>query len=452
MKTQQLFGLLITIAISANAQANSFLPKPVTDNDYYVPASSAVIKLGQALFFDKVLSGNYNISCATCHHPITHTGDGLSLPVGEGGQGLGITRNTGIGYDRIVERVPRNAPPVFNLGARDFDKMFHDGRVFEDSNYASGFYSPAGEQLPLGLSNVLAVQAMFPVTSGTEMTGQAGENEIANAAAQGQLTGDDGVWNLLAERLRDIPEYVELFVSAYPDTIQSPQDIRFVDAANAIAAFEAETWRCDNSPFDHYLRGDQSALSQSQRIGMRLFYGKAGCADCHSGKFQSDQGFHAIAMPQIGPGKGHNSEGYSDGHEDFGLAAITGNIGDRFKFRTPSLRNIALTAPYGHSGSYNDIESVVRHHLDPVYSLYEYDQTQAALPSREDLDSEDYTVMQNSQRTAEIARHNELQPIKLNNEEVAQLIEFLHALTDKTSIDMRNDVPSSVPSGLSIHD
>ena len=84
---------------------------------------------------------------------------------------------------------------------------------------------------------------------------------------------------------------------------------------------------------------------------MRLFYGKENCSSCHSGKFQTDLGFHAIAMPQIGPGKGHNSEDYDDGREGFGREVVTGNVNDRFRFRTPTLRIVALTAPYGHAGS-----------------------------------------------------------------------------------------------------
>ena len=114
------------------------------------------------------------------------TGDGLSLPVGEGALGLGVTRDTGSGDDAVPERVPRNAPPLFNLGAREFTTLFHDGRVEVDPDHGTGFNTPAGDDLPTGLDNVLATQAMFPVTSGTEMAGQVDgsgtpENEIAAA-------------------------------------------------------------------------------------------------------------------------------------------------------------------------------------------------------------------------------------------------------------------------------
>ena len=103
------------------------LPRPVTDWDYYDNGrpDPLQVELGRLLFFDKLLSGNRNTSCATCHHSLTDTGDGLSLPVGEGGRGLGISRDTGSGLDAIHARVPRNAPPVFNLGAREFHRLFN---------------------------------------------------------------------------------------------------------------------------------------------------------------------------------------------------------------------------------------------------------------------------------------------------------------------------------------
>lgn len=426
--------------------ARGVLPAPSSDA-LFVSHDPEKVALGRLLFIDKVLSGNLNISCATCHHSLTDTGDGLSLPVGEGGRGLGVTRDTGAGVDEIHERVPRNAPPVFNLGAREFTTMFHDGRVQEDPAEPSGFRSPAGSQLPSGLESALAAQAMFPVTSATEMAGQAGENPIADAAAANQLAGPGGVWDQLAERLRAIPEYVDRFQRAYDD-VTGPADITFVHAANAIAAFEATAWRADNSPFDRFLRGNGAAMSTQAKRGMRLFYGKANCAACHSGTFQSDQQFHAIAMPQVGPGKGDGPSG----HEDFGRERVTGDPADRFRFRTPSLRNVALTGPWGHDGAYDSLEAVVRHHLHPLRSLRTYDASQLVVPSRPDLDAQDLVVMQDPAAVQAIAQANELVPVRLRKREVADLIAFLQALTDPASIDLRGDVPRRVPSGLPLFD
>ena len=417
-------GLLLSPAIALGGV------EFVDDGD---PDPDKVI-LGQLLFHDKELSGNRNISCATCHHPLTDTGDGLSLSVGEGGHGLSVTRNTGSGKDAIHERVPRNAPPVFMLGSTEVTKMFHDGRIQENDSFPSGFESPAGQDLPDTLENIVAVQAMFPVTSPTEMAGQGKENRVAKAATKGDVVA---VWNKLARRLRKIPEYVELFKAAFDD-IQNRRDITYAHAANAIAAFEIDAWRADNSPYD------QGDLNEQEQAGHDLFFGAAGCDTCHSGNIFSDMDFHAIAMPQVGPGK-------DEDHEDLGRFLVTGEDKDKFKFRTPPLRNIALTAPYGHSGAYNTLEEVVRHKLDPVGYLNAYDcENQPVLPSRDDLDDIDCTVMKTPALVQAIGDANELVPVTLTDPEVDALIAFLHALTDKSNIDLRSDVPQSVPSELTI--
>ncbi|MEO1573453.1 MAG: cytochrome-c peroxidase, partial [Pseudomonadota bacterium] len=124
-------GATVLCLLAAQASAN---PRATDDADFHDNGrpDRAQAALGQLLFFDKILSGNRNISCATCHHPLAGSGDGLALPVGEGGRGVGITRNTGSGDAAIHERVPRNAPPLFNLGAREFTVFFHDGRLAVD--------------------------------------------------------------------------------------------------------------------------------------------------------------------------------------------------------------------------------------------------------------------------------------------------------------------------------
>ncbi|WP_083234277.1 cytochrome-c peroxidase [Candidatus Marithrix sp. Canyon 246] len=413
--------------------ANEFL---VTDQDF--PKTNAKMEnLGKFLFFDKILSGNKNISCATCHHPFAATGDGISLAIGTGGIGLGVMRNP----NNIKARVARNSPHIFNLGALEFTTLFHDGRVTK-------LISPAGDDLPLGLDNPLAVQAMFPVTSDAEMAGEKGENPIADAVANGNLIS---AWQQLAERLQKIDEYVNLFIAAFAD-VNAAQDITYVHAANAISSFEAAAFRCTNSPFDQYLRGNHDVASQQQIRGAKLFYGKARCSSCHSGAFQTDHKFHAIGIPQIGPGKGDNLPGYNDGHDDFGRERVTNNENDRFKFRTPSLRQVAMTGPWGHDGAYNDLEQMVRHHLNPVEVLNNYDISQAVLASRADLDKIDLIVHQDKKRRQAIIDAIEIKPIKLTDKEVSDLVAFLHALTDVNCIDLRKTAVNQVPSGLAIRD
>jgi len=436
------------------------IPDAVTDADFRNPDAKKV-ELGRLLMFDKILSGNENISCGTCHHALTDTGDGLSLPVGEGGVGLGKSRNTQYGEPtHVPERVPRNAPPVFNLGAHEFKVLFHDGRVSVNMDPVfsnnSNCETPAGDDLPDGLDNVLACQAMFPVTSGTEMAGQDGENPIGTAAAAGNLAGPGGVWEQLAGRLQN-SDYVSLFVAAFDD-ITDAADITYVHAANAIAAFEGANWRADNSPFDRYLRGDKKAMTKNAVEGMKLFYGGdsngQACADCHSGKFQTDHDFHAIAMPQIGAGRGSDSDPNDgiDDHEDFGREQVTGDADHILKFRTPTLRNVALTAPYGHAGAYNTLRAVVEHHINTDYAINNYDQSQAVLPPDADHSPLDFLVMDDPDLVEYIEIHSELDPFTYTPEEVDLILEFLHALTDPSSIDLRDDQPLTVPSGHPLAD
>ena len=408
MKRLTLIHLTLAVAllVGGPAVAQLNLPDAVTDADYYDDGAPdpAKVELGRFLFFDKILSGTRTISCATCHHPFAGTSDGLSLPVGEGASGVSTARDTGVGDDAIVNRVPRNAPHLFNLGAREFGVMFHDGRLFADPNEPSGFFNPAGDDLPTGLDNVLAAQAMFPVTSPTEMAGQDGESPVSNLAAIPDLPA---LWDLLAQRLQNEPPYVDLFVAAFDD-VDEASDITFVHAANAIAAYEAETWRSDDSLYDRALRGERDVLSPAQKRGGVIFYTTGGCAACHSGAFQTDQSFHAIAVPQIGPGKGDGFEG----REDFGLERVTLDSADRYKFRTPTLRNVELTAPYGHDGAYKDLRAMIEHHLDPEASIAAYVMADnAVLPSRADLDAVDGVVQADAATVAAIAAANELDPI-----------------------------------------
>ncbi|MEM9380576.1 MAG: cytochrome c peroxidase [Planctomycetota bacterium] len=486
MKTLLLASLALAALTGELAPTGSDVPRAVADADFHDDGrpAAAKVELGRMLFFDKVLSGNRNISCATCHHPTLGTSDAQALAWGEGPRGLGADRAPGADpAESVYERVPRNAPALFNLGAREFTRMFHDGRVEVDEggHYASGFVSPAKWKFPEGLDSALAAQAMFPVSSSTEMAGQKGENTLANAVSLNDVAGPEGLWRRVAARLAAIPEYVDLFRAAYPDEVASGADLTYVHAANAIAAFEATAFRADDSPFDRHLRGE-AELTPAAARGLDLFYGRARCAECHSGPFQTDHDFHAIAMPQIGPGK---ADGFDSGYwsrtgmkaftEDHGRGRVTFRPEDRFRFRTPSLRNVELTGPWGHDGAYDSLEAVLRHHLDPVASLESYalpegllggapavlEQTARGSRLRVEAMSEarrerflmrDSWVQLSDVLRRAIADANELEPVALTDAEVGDLLAFLRSLTDPSSRDLGHLVPERVPSGLPVED
>jgi len=433
--------LLTLFLLAASPAAAEPLPPPIQPGDY-VETDPAAAKLGQLLFYDKILSGNRNISCGTCHHH-DHAGtDGLSLGIGEGGVGVGPARTPGTGDDRIVKRIPRNAPALWNLGHRSVSVLFHDGRLSVSDLYGNGFDSPAEEWLPDGLDHILAAQALFPLTSLAEMAGTPEENEIGGAVND----RIDAAWPILAKRVRTIPAYGEMFVAAF-DHIDAPSEVTIVEIANAIGAFIAAEWQSHDSPFDAYLAGDTAALGPAETRGMNLFFGEAGCATCHSGPLLSDQGFHAIGLPQFGPGR---TRRFDPMPRDLGRMGDSDRLEDAYRFRTPQLRNVALTAPYGHNGAYPTLEAIIRHKLDPAASRAAWTPEAAALPDVPSLARADFAIREDR---LESARHAAALDIALpprTDADIADLVAFLEALTGASAETRTLGRPETVPSGLSV--
>lgn len=415
------------------------LPAAIAEQDFraFDPLRA---RLGQLLFYDKILSGNRNISCATCHAVEFATSDGLSLGIGEGGVGLGPERTFEAGANRPLKRVPRNAPALFNLGHKSVRVMFHDGRLSDEDVYGTGFDSPIEEWLPTGLQSVLAAQALVPLTSKVEMAGSPDENEVA-AAINRRI---DLAWPALVQRITAIPEYVELFRKAYPDVTQ-PADITPVHIANALDDFQNSEYRAFNAPFDRYLRGDTAALTPEERRGLDLFYGDAGCAECHSGPLLTDQEFHALALPPLGPGRTRRFDPYA---RDVGRMGETDVLEDAYRFRTPSLRNVALTGPWGHNGAYGTLEGIVRHHLDPLAALNAWDASHAVLPKDDGFSAVDLIAFEDAREMARLIRHVDIRPQRMPDEDVNAILAFLNALTDCGSLTGRLGQPTAVPSGL----
>ena len=428
--------IIFAMALLTNGVMANPLPEA---NATYAPVDMAQVRLGQLLFYDPILSGSKTVACATCHHPKHATADGLSLGLGDGAHGLGPKRM--IDPKNLPEqRVPRNAPALFNLGAHEFTTMFHDGRLEADPTRPSGIRTPLGTEMVQGFASVLSAQSMFPVLSPDEMAGHYTESDVARAVRQGFLTGEDGAWSLISARVADIKEYQSAF-----EQINGPgHSVTFTDISDVIAEFIAFEWRADDSPFDQYLRTGEP-LPKAANLGMSLFYGKAQCSTCHAGQFQTDHDFHAIALPQVGPGKSARFETHA---RDEGRLRVTGNPADAYKFRTPSLRNIAQTAPYGHNGAYATLEAMIRHHLDPVASLKAYNVAQLVLP---DLpNSQDFRATHDPDEQAAIAAANELSPSNLSETEIIQIVAFLNALSDTASLAGKLGVPPTVPSGLPV--
>jgi cytochrome c peroxidase len=273
-----------------------------------VTASPQTIALGKMLFWDPILSGNKDITCATCHHPANGYSDNLDLSIGVGGVGVGVNRHflnprTGI-------FVKRNAQTILNTAFNGMDvngnydpinaPMFWDSRVKSLEN-----------------------QSVEPIKALDEMRGT-------------KFTETNALDSVVA-RLKNIPEYQLLFKNAFGGT----QAITTSNMSVAIAAFE-RTLTANNSPFDRYKRGEKTAMNALEIQGMNAFQ-TVGCAGCHSGSMFSDYQLHVLSVP-----------------DNAKLTTSDAGANGTYSFRTASLRNLKVTAPYMHSGVFSTLDDILR--------------------------------------------------------------------------------------------
>ena len=397
-----------------------------------------LVALGRALFFDKELAGNRDIACATCHHPSLATGDALPLSIGTGASGLGPARAP------LAPLIARNAPTLVYAGAAGLDRLFWDGRVARDP--VSGALrtpvlalngpNPPRPDLAGPLDSALAAQAMFPVTSREEMRGQPGQNELADAP------DEVAVWAALMRRLvgtaqgtvGGIAAYRTLFGAAYPGT--PLDDLTFSHAARAIAAYEAAELSRLVAPLDRYLAGDDAALSVAAKRGALVFTGAGRCAVCHRGPLLSDLRPHGVAAPQLGPGAGGEPD-------DRGVALVSGDRNDDYRFRTPPLRGVAESGPWMHTGAFSSLEAVVRHYTNPSASQLSYDASQLPLGFQGLVDRDPVRAQGRLGRVDPVIGAG----IPLAPEQVTDVVAFLRALSDPSG---PAPVPAQVPSGLPV--
>ena len=356
---QQLRSLIVANGLSGDPTVGRELPH----------IGDAMPQLGKLLFFSKSLSVQRDTACASCHHPALGGGDGMGLSVGASASQhelLGLGRQRPDGHLLVA----RNANTFFNTALYD-RVLFADGRV--ESLLAPGVApSPGGVGTvirtpasvgggadPAAGPNLLAAQARFPITGAAEMRG---DGLAANS--------DDEVRSIIAKRLADeaagqaegqgwLPHFRRAFGQPQ-GTAQ--QLITFDNIMRAIAEYQRSA-SFVKSPWQRYVLGENTALSDEAKIGAIFFYkpvaqGGGACVQCHKGDFFTDEKFHAVGFAQTGPG-------FAADRTDFGRERVTGNLDDRFRFRTPSLLNVAVTGPWGHAGNYNSLFMVVDHYAVP---------------------------------------------------------------------------------------
>ena len=276
------------------------------------------------------------------------------------------------------------------------------------------------------------------------MRGSYGDAEVTSRDNELSLFEDDdlpAIWEALMARLLSYPEYIQLFLAAYPDV---PQDeLGFQHAASAIAAFEVQAFTLYHSPWYSYLEGDDGAISDEAKKGALLFYDQASCANCHSGSLFTDQEHHVLAVPQVGPGKGEQAPW------DPGRIRETRREEDAFAFRTPPLHNVTHTGPWMHDGAFSTLEAVIRHHLDPASSLREYDPIAHLSPDFQ-------STFQGDEELIELMLANLdpllAEPQPFSDEEITYLIAFLESLSDPAVAELEKVIPEKAPSGLPVRD
>ncbi|UJR85044.1 cytochrome-c peroxidase [Sandaracinus amylolyticus] len=388
------------------------------------PASrpDPMLAFGQALFFDPELSGNRNISCGSCHVPFLTTAEGIPLSLGEGATELGPFRTRS--GSAVIRR---HALDLFHRN--EMDVLFWDGRVQR---------LPSGEVVgpvptPPGITRALELASIVPLLDRDEMRGQPGEmasdgrpNELATIADE----DSEAIWAAIVARVRQHPGYEPLFLRAFGLPVSEMNIGHF---AIALAHFQEVLWGPRGELFD-------PALEAEVARGRALFEGDAGCARCHSGDLFTDQRFHDIAVPQLGPGVAEEL--------DLGRFEVTRAAADRFAFRTPPLRNVALTPPYMHNGAYQTLEDAIRHHLDPVGSLRAYTGAHLAPTLRETL-RDDAATLDAIAANVDPATT----PLRvLRDDEIAAIVTFLRSLSNPAELTRHQEdaLPESVPSGLPV--
>jgi cytochrome c peroxidase len=276
----------------------------------------------------------------------------------------------------------------------------------------------------------LSALPLFPVLSREEMRADSG-NELARVSDK----QTQQVWRLLMVRLGRIREYRRMFEAAYPGTVF--EDMTFGHASNAIAGFLIDRLAFNDSPWDRFLAGDDFAMTEVELRGAKNFL-SARCSICHNGPALTDNGFHNVAVAQFGPGKG-------DGpslRDDFGRMRETGNPAERYAFRTPPLRNVELTGPYGHDGAFFSLREFVAHYSESHLKLRAFTGSELEPALRG-------TLLTNVEEIL-ATRDPLLEGVFFPDEVIDEVTEFMKALTDPAAHDLIGIVPARVPSGLPV--
>lgn len=400
--------LMEKLELASNGEGPNYFILPESDQysqipqDPTNPLNQTKVKLGRLLYHETGIGinprmdgiGDQTYSCATCHHAAAGFQANRRQGIGEGGIGFGLSgeaREKHPSYpEDSLDVQPIRTPTILNTAYQEV--MLWNGQ-FGAQGINEGTQSQWTPGTPIFNNNFghqgLEIQAI----AGLGVHRQRVDEEIC----------------------QQFGLYEDLFDIAFPDW---PQATRYTDrtAGLAIAAYE-RTVLANQSPWQEYLRGNMSALNDSEKRGAALFFGKAECSNCHNGPALSSMTFHALGMEDLDGPEIFNSDG--DNNEDLGRGGFTGNPSEYYKFKTPQLYNLKDSPFYGHGGTFTSVREVIEYKNN-------------AIPENPDV--------------PESMLSEEFHPLNLTDQEITDITNFVeNALYDAN---LFRYVPQDLPSGF----
>ena len=365
------------------------------------PLTADKVALGKLLFHETKLGGNpkvqqgiYTYSCASCHHAEAGFQSGLAQAIGEGGIGFGLTGEgrvpSGINQSS-VDVQPFKTPTALNI-------------AYQDNVTWSGGLGATG--VNVGTQNLW---------KGKFQSNNLGFEGIETQAFAGQTVHRlkvDTAWFLSNATYKDL--FDRAFASLPQDQRISPTTVAF-----AIAAYE-RTLLANEAPFQKWLKGNAAAMTREQKQGAQLFFGKAGCGNCHAGPALNSMAFFALGVNDLQNGE-HGAINIPANNIQLGRGDFTKADSDKFKFKVPQLYNLKDVKFFGHGASFGSVTDMVKYINNGV-------------------------AENNNVPASQLAK--QFKPLGLTDDEINKVVKFIEdALYDPNLLRYE---PTSVPSGFCI--
>ena len=371
------------------------------------PLTSAKIELGKFLFHETGIARNPRLftsenqfSCASCHHSAAEFQAGIPQGIGEGGSGFG-----------------------FNGEGRTLNPEYFNDPVWRDSIDVQAIRSPS--VLNVAYQKNVLWNGQFGATDqneGTEYAWTEGTpkyfNHLGFEGTETQAIAGQMVHRLKVDQefCEEYAEYMGMFEQAFGDFPQNHEELR-LKSGLAIAAYE-RTVLANEAPFQNWLRGDRNVLSDAEKRGAIVFFGKANCVSCHTGPALNSMEFHAYGMndlylqPEVIAADANSVE-------NLGRGGFTGDAEDNYKFKVPQLYNLRNVEHLGHGASFRSLTEVVEYKNIGVAENMNVPQGQVA---------------------------DQFEPLMLTDQELQDLIKFLeNSLYDQN---LERYTPQELPTGM----